>query len=238
VTSEPSSPPEPQPEPQPEADAEAELPEPLSVTDPTVIRALAHPVRMGLIELLGVRGTLTATQASEALGESPANCAFHLRTLAKYGFVEEAGGGRGRERPWKASRRSLRIRLRSSDLDSEQAHVAAGALEQVWHGRVLARIRDVFANRRWSPEWEDAAGSSTTLAFLTPEELQTVQDEINAIFVRHWDERRLDPAQRPAGALPVEIVAFAYPRQDLAAPLPADDNDSDDGNDDDDEELV
>jgi hypothetical protein len=33
------------------------------------------------------------------LGESPANCAFHLRTLAKYGFVEEAGGGRGRERP-------------------------------------------------------------------------------------------------------------------------------------------
>ena len=35
------------------------------------------------------------------LGESPANCAFHLRTLAKYGFVEEAGGGRGRERPWR-----------------------------------------------------------------------------------------------------------------------------------------
>jgi hypothetical protein len=33
------------------------------------------------------------------LGESPANCAFHLRTLAKYGFVEEAGDGRGRERP-------------------------------------------------------------------------------------------------------------------------------------------
>ena len=35
----------------------------------------------------------------------------------------------------------------------------------------------------------------------------------------------------------MEIVAFASPRQDLAAPLPADDNDSDDGNDDDDEEL-
>ena len=209
----------------------------MSITDPTVMRALAHPVRMALIELFGVHDTLTATQASEVLGESPANCAFHLRTLAKYGFVEEAGGGRGRERPWKASKRSLRIRLSSSEQDSEQAQVAAGALGQVWHDRVLARIRDVFANRRWSPEWEDAAGSSTTLAFLTPEELQTVQDEINAIFVRHWDERRLDPAQRPAGALPVEIVAFAYPRQDLAAPLPADDNDSDDGNDDDDEEL-
>ena len=75
----------------------------MSITDPTVMRALAHPVRMALIELFGVHPTLTATQASEALGESPANCAFHLRTLAKYGFIEEAGGGRGRERPWKAS---------------------------------------------------------------------------------------------------------------------------------------
>ena len=74
---------------------------------------------MGLIELFGVHETLTATQASEALGESPANCAFHLRTLAKYGFVEEAGGGRGRERPWKASSQAIRIRLRSSDLESE-----------------------------------------------------------------------------------------------------------------------
>jgi Helix-turn-helix domain len=228
VTSEPSSPPEPQPEPQPEADAEAELPEPLSVTDPTVIRALAHPVRMGLIELLGVRGTLTATQASEALGESPANCAFHLRTLAKYGFVEEAGGGRGRERPWKASRRSLRIRLRSSDLDSEQAHVAAGALEQVWHDRWSARVRDAFATRGWSPEWEDAAGSQQTLTFMTPAELRTMRDEISAIITRNVHQRRVDPSKRPAGALPVEIVTFAYPRLDLAALVSADGDETED----------
>ena len=203
----------------------------MSITDPTVMRALAHPVRMALIELFGVHGTLTATQASEALGESPANCAFHLRTLAKYGFIEEAGGGRGRERPWKASAHSLRIRLRSSDLDSEQAQVAAGALEQVWYDRWFARIREVFVNRRWSPEWEEAAGSSQTLAFLTPEELRAVRDEIDAIVVRHLDERRLDPAQRPAGALPVEIVYFAYPRQDLAAQLPADDDNANAAND-------
>jgi hypothetical protein len=41
----------------------------------------------------------SACDDSETLGESPANCACHLRTLEKYGFVEEAGGGRGRERP-------------------------------------------------------------------------------------------------------------------------------------------
>jgi Helix-turn-helix domain len=204
----------------PPADGE---PEPMTITDPTVMRALAHPIRIALIELLGVHPTLTATQASDALGESPANCAFHLRTLAKYGFIEEAGGGRGRERPWRASAASQRIRLRSVDLESEQAKVAAGALEQVWHDRIFARIRDVFVNRRWTPEWEEAAGSSQTITYLTPAELRAVRDEFNQIVSRHLDERRVDPAKRPPGALPVEIVAFGFPREDLAAPIQSQD---------------
>ena len=208
---------------QPAPPSDADQREGMSITDPTVMRALAHPVRMALIELFGVHPTLPATQASAALGESPANCAFHLRTLAKYGFVEEAGGGRGRERPWKASTQSMRIRLRSSDLDTEQAKVAAGALEQVWYDRWFGRIREIFLNRRWAPEWEDAAGSSQTLTFLTPQELRAIRDEINAIISRHLDERRVDPSRRPDGALPVEIVYFAYPREDLAAQLATDD---------------
>ena len=54
----------------------------LKPTDARAMRALAHPVRVALLEALVHTGTLTATQASELLGESPANCAFHLRTLA------------------------------------------------------------------------------------------------------------------------------------------------------------
>jgi hypothetical protein len=94
--------------------------------------------------------------------------------------------------------------------------VAAGALEQVWLDRWFARARDVFAARAWSSEWEDASGTSQSLTFLTADELRTVRDEIYAIINRHLDERRVDPAKRPAGAVPVEIVTFAYPRQDLA----------------------
>jgi hypothetical protein len=234
VTSEPTNQPDPKPQGgagTPEGGAEPGRPEPMTITDPTVIRALAHPVRMSLIELFGVRETLTATQASEALGESPANCAFHLRTLAKYGFVEDAGGGRGRERPWKATHQSLRIRLRPAELESEQAHVAAGALEQVWQDRLFARIRDAFAIRAWSPEWEEASGSSQTVTFLTPDELREVRDEIGAILARHLGEGRLDPAKRPPGALPVEIVNFAYPRRDLAALMASEEGDGADADD-------
>src|SRR5215467_5092526 len=87
------------------------------ITDARAMRALAHPVRLALLEALAHAGTLTATQASELLGESPANCAFHLRTLAKYGYVEEAGGGKGRERPWAHANQI--ITLSSKDLEPQ-----------------------------------------------------------------------------------------------------------------------
>src|SRR5262249_61369493 len=88
-------------EPGPSADTTMEA---RKITDARAMRALAHPVRLALLEALVHAGTLTATQASELLGESPANCAFHLRTLAKYGYVVEAGGGRGRGRPGRGGR--------------------------------------------------------------------------------------------------------------------------------------
>src|SRR3954465_6069706 len=69
---------------------------PREVSDPMAMRALAHPVRLALIEALADAPTLTATEAGERVGESPANASFHLRQLAKYGFVEEAEGGAGR----------------------------------------------------------------------------------------------------------------------------------------------
>src|ERR1700678_370206 len=112
--------------------------DPVPLTDPLAMRALAHPVRVALIELLAVLDTVTATQASELVGESPANCAFHLRTLAKYGFVEEAGGGRGRERPWRQTYDGMSWRTRQEN--AEASH-AGEALDQVWMDRVLARDR-------------------------------------------------------------------------------------------------
>ncbi len=53
--------------------------------------------------LLRSGGPQTATQAALAIGESVPSCSFHLRQLAKYGLVELADGGRGREKPWQAT---------------------------------------------------------------------------------------------------------------------------------------
>jgi predicted transcriptional regulator len=189
--------------------------ETLNLTDPKAMRALAHPVRVALLELLAVQHTLTATQASEILGESPANCAFHLRTLAKYGFVREAGGGRGRERPWAVVHRSLNIPTGS--LDDPQAQVAAEALGNVWMDRWLARVRRAVL-RTWPAEWERTAQARQSLLFLTAQETAQVGREIGAILDRYTG-RLHDPSLRPCGSVPVEFGIFGYPRDDLA-PLP------------------
>jgi len=186
--------------------------EPAPLTDATVMRALAHPVRVALIELLAVVGTLTATQASELLGESPANCAFHLRTLAKYGFVHEAGGGRGRERPWKASDINITI---STKQDDPQAATAAGVLSQVWLDRWIERARQVFGASAYLPGWEHATGWSRNAVFLTSEETRDLRRQMRCLL-EPYEARKSDPGLRPAGALPVEWTVFAAPVAELA----------------------
>ena len=79
--------------------------EPRKLTDPRAMRAVAHPIRIALLEVLGTEGPLTATEAGERIGESPTTCSFHLRQLAKYGFIEEVAGVAGRKRPWRLVQR-------------------------------------------------------------------------------------------------------------------------------------
>jgi Helix-turn-helix domain len=185
----------------------------LKLTDPKAMRALAHPVRMSLLELLEAAGTLTATQASELLGESPANCAFHFRTLAKYGFVREAGGGRGRERPWEAVHRRIQV---SSDQEDPQASVTAGMLQRVWLDRVLERAGNLFEREdTLPPAWKHSQEASQIVQFLTPEETRELTEEVLGVL-RRYEDRRDDPSRRPPDALPVEFLVFGYPLIDLA----------------------
>ena len=192
--------------------------EPLKLTDPKAMRALAHPVRMALLDLLGVAGTLTATQASEILGESPANCAFHLRTLAKYGFAREAGGGRGRERPWTRTLRTISIS--STQQDNPQAAIAAGALGSVYFERWVERARRVFGSRERLPGWERATHMNRSAVFLTAEETVQVGREIQEIIDRYRGRER-DPSQRPAGGMPVEVALFTSPLTEFSGLKPA-----------------
>jgi DNA-binding transcriptional ArsR family regulator len=188
-----------------EADAALGLRE---ITDARTLRALAHPVRIALIETLATEGPMTATEVAERLGESPTTCSFHLRQLAKYNFVEEAGGGKGRARPW----RMTTIGMRMSSGDDPELEVASNALMHLMRERQLERLRTWLETRGTFPkEWRQAAGEGEWLLHVTAEELRELNEELVAFVVPRFRERLLDPTKRPPGSVPVEMLIFSYP---------------------------
>jgi DNA-binding transcriptional ArsR family regulator len=177
------------------------------ITDPRVMRALAHPTRIQLMELVAREGELTATAAAEALGLSPANCSFHLRQLGKYGFLDEAAHGPGRTRPWR-----IGSVLHSWDEVGPDAvtTAAASALTSVVLERDFDRLRDWLARQPTAePRWSKAAFLSEALLYVTPDELEAIGEGIVEL-VRPYIER-VAPERRPEGSAPVQVLAAGFP---------------------------
>src|SRR6202046_1711837 len=196
---------------------QGEPPELRELSDARTMRALSHPVRLALIETLNLAGPLTATQAGERIGESPTTCSFHRRQLAKYGFVEEAGGGKGRSRPWRLTATGMQFSSVHADPETE---MAAGALVRMLRDRQFARYQTwLETNHNFPREWRDAAGSSESIIYLTPGELDELSEEVLALVLPRFRERLTDPPRRPPDAVPVEILMLSYP---LRLPLPGD----------------
>ncbi|MGD0810159.1 MAG: helix-turn-helix domain-containing protein [Acidimicrobiales bacterium] len=179
------------------------------VSDTQSMRALTHPVRISLLEQLSVVGPMTATEVGELIGESPTTCSFHLRQLAKYGFVEEAGGGKGRSRPWRMTAIGMNI---SSNNEDPEAAIASSALAQLFRERYLQRYRTWLETKgNYPQEWRRAAGDSEFVFYLTADELDTLRDELLDFLVPRCQERLADPSLRPPGSVPVEMLVITYP---------------------------
>lgn len=178
------------------------------VVDARRMRAVAHPMRIALLEALGREGALTATQAAELLDDTPGNMSWHLQTLAKYGFVEEAGGGRGRSRPWRRVADSLEFVTETGD--AEQT-TAGDALEAVYVERNTSQLREWWSRRRSYPaKWRKAASSSDSILYLTAEELKRIGEDVRAVW-EPYRARTRDRSKRPSGAQPVHLVFYSHP---------------------------
>nr|WP_221379967.1 helix-turn-helix domain-containing protein [Actinoplanes polyasparticus] len=191
-------------------------PQKLKVTDPRTLRAYAHPLRVRLIGLLRSEGPMTATQAAAALDDNVPNCSFHLRQLAKYGFVERVPGADARERPWSATARTTAW---DDDSDDPAMRAAADQLNSVLLGLFTQRAQDYLAVRADEPtEWRAVAGFGDALVHVTPAELLELLEHMDALTAR-FSERATDPTTRPPGSRPVELIQMAIPR----GPAPATD---------------
>ena len=176
------------------------MPDPEQAPDPKKLRALAHPLRWQLIDLLGSEGSATATRCAEVLGESVASCAYHLGILAKYDYIEEVPGRTGREKPWRLT--SAEQDLGSANLDTE-GQLAAEAAAEAFLDHEFARTKQRLRSRSREPEqWRPALLGETS--FLTEAEYAAVKEELFALLARYRRDI-LDPAQRPEGSREIRL---------------------------------
>jgi DNA-binding transcriptional ArsR family regulator len=129
--------------------------------DAAQLRALAHPLRLQLLEVLHTDGPATASQLARRLGESSGATSYHLRALYRAGMVEEAEQRNARERWWKRTQDPLLI----PNSVPQDASANERAELQAAHSRIESYLveRDENAMRRWMEirydlplEWQDS----------------------------------------------------------------------------------
>lgn len=178
--------------------AEEDVPE----TSALALRALAHPIRWKVLDVLTSEGTATATRCSELIGESTATCSYHLGVLAKYGYIVRVTGSQWREKPWRLARPDLN--LSASGLDDEQA-AASRAAATAFVDYEMTRLKDSLRRSVQEPQgWQDAHKIMATTSWLTADELRQAIAEIGAVLDKYGD-RGLDVASRPEGSRPARL---------------------------------
>ena len=184
-----------------------QTPDDVRVTDPLALRALAHPVRWKLIDVLASEGTVTATRCAQVLGESTATCSYHLGILAKYGYITRVAGAQWREKPWKLARQDLGIS--ASGEDQEQA-AASRAAADAFVDHEMTRLRDAIRASADEPgEWQGTQRVMAATARLTAAEVRQAITEIGQVLARYGE--RAGESARTETAREVRLFAAVSP---------------------------
>ena len=186
-------------------------PAPHVIDSSHALRALSHPVRLALLDAL-LEYPLTATEAGKEIGETATTCSYHLRQLARYGFVEEVEVGPGRRRVWRRSYDRFEVPAEGDDENLAVASRMAQSTMTQYYSRRLVNAVNVLG--REAPEWQQAALGSFSTYFVTSAELASFGNAYRQLvdsFVQQWGDRKKNPGLRPAGHRRVEILLLGAP---------------------------
>jgi DNA-binding transcriptional ArsR family regulator len=172
----------------------------IEITDPRAMRALAHPVRLTLLERLQRHGSATVAELAENAGTTTSTAGRHLRQLAGFGLVTKSDGA------WRAV--ATGIRFEPADDDESQAAYRALA------GRLFLRADEL--PRRWMAEeeprlegdWRRVSGLSNARMTMTVEEAQALDAQMEKLLEPYVAR---DAPDAPEGARPVRWLRYVMP---------------------------
>lgn len=159
--------------------------------DARMLRALAHPLRMRMLDLLQADGPATATGLGKRVGESSGTTSWHLRLLAEAGLVEEdTERGNKRERWWRSAQKATRMRAADFIGDPDLAAPMESFLRAVVEQRYQAESQFLSELPLWVEQWYDKAVFGDARLSLTPEETRAMSDEIDEVIDRYRRDAR------------------------------------------------
>ncbi len=189
-----------------------------AVHDPTVLRAIAHPVRNRILGELYSRGHLRAADVAAELGIPANQASFHLRQLARYGLVEPAPehARDGRDRVWKpAGERGL-------DLDPRKLAEQPGgaAAVAVWQREASGQAHAAVERAYGLEHPEDARVMvSDDWVRLTKAEAGAYAEELLSLQEK-WQRRGREAADGAADRRTYHLLQILQPMPRPGDPAP------------------
>jgi DNA-binding transcriptional ArsR family regulator len=176
------------------------------VSDARTLRALAHPLRRAILNHLMAFGAQTASACAAAVGSTPSNCSYHLRSLARFGLVEALESTDGRERPWRSAATGFEFRAPDGNDPATRAVerlLTEGQIDE--SARVQKKALAVEADI--PTEWREAASVATYALRMTAAELNELGRRLDDLIRPYIALTRPDP---PGGSEIVHLALSAF----------------------------
>jgi DNA-binding transcriptional ArsR family regulator len=120
------------------------------------LKALGHPLRLRVLEMLGGEGEqpLTNRELAQRLGVDPGHLHFHVKMLLRAGLIERVEGGKGREKPYRAVASTVRVapQLLQSHLTGDLQGAMLEEVQNAFAAREQGRFRSAQVTARVTPE--------------------------------------------------------------------------------------
>jgi DNA-binding transcriptional ArsR family regulator len=189
--------------------------EPDRVLDTGALRALAHPLRVKIYDILSQYGPQTASSLAAQLGESSGSTSYHLRALAKHDLIREVESrGTGRERWWERPQGGISF----ANQDALKTPAGRSATQIVMneffrnrHEQLMRYVNSGIIAEGDSP-WQEGSLISTATTRLTPDQARELAAKIMALIDESVDAYR---DQNGPDVRPVSIRADLFPLPDL-----------------------
>lgn len=188
--------------------------------DAGALKALAHPLRVRIYDLLSERGPQTASSLAALIGETSGATSYHLRALASHDLIREVEGrGTARERWWE--RPKGRINLPGPDETMSPANRAAAQIVTAEFFRLRHQTLMDYLNRPSSEqpeEWRDAGLVMTTMLDLTSEQMAEVTAQMSALVDTLIERYRGQEGAPGTRRVSLRSEIFDLPAANTAAP--------------------